>query len=88
MTFTISRTVCLKCGKPLERLTGLYETDWTHRTAQGWPRVGCRAASYNHYAENHAYWDDNIPRAWNATPDTTKIETTTETMDTSYGDGK
>lgn len=72
--FPMERTVCLKCGKPVWRVVGPITTDWTHRDATGWPRVGCRAATYNPEAKDHAYWDDAIPRSWSVTPDPTKIE--------------
>lgn len=84
MTFTVEKTVCLKCGKPLERLIGHYSTDWAHRMSDGWPRVGCRAATYT---QAHG-WDDTVPVNWRATPDVSKIETMAETLEVNYGDDK
>lgn len=68
--FKMATTACLKCGRALFRLTTPITTDWAHRDGDGWPRVGCRAATWS----EKTGWDDSVPRSWSATPDPTKIE--------------
>jgi hypothetical protein len=52
---------CRRCGRQIIAESGRW---WFHIGADGFPRRGCRAATFT-VADG---WDDTIPRSWSAKP--------------------